>query len=155
MDLLQRVAQCGDMTDTQTTLSIRGHWINGAVARTGGATANVMSPVTGAVVATVPSGTAEDVDAAVIAAHAALPAWAATAPKERARIIGELAQRLTERTEEIAQAITAEIGAPIMLSRFGQAGIPVAVATSVAGLAADVPWTEEIGNSLIVREPVG
>jgi aldehyde dehydrogenase (NAD+) len=155
MDLLRQAAQGGGMTDTQTTLSIRGHWINGAVARTGGATANVISPVTGAVVATVPSGTAEDVDAAVIAARAALPAWAATAPEERARIIGELAKRLTERTEEIAQAITAEIGAPIMLSRFGQAGIPVAVATSVAGLAADIPWTEEIGNSLIVREPVG
>jgi aldehyde dehydrogenase (NAD+) len=47
------------------------------------------------------------------------------------------------------------MGAPITLSRRAQAGLPIAVTASVAALAADFPWTEEIGNTLIVREPIG
>ena len=143
------------MTQTQTELSIAGHWINGKLAPGGEQRIEVVSPANGAVIATIPSGAAHDVDAAVAAARAALPGWAATTPAERSRIIANLAQRLTERAEEIATAVTAEIGCPITLSRFGQAALPPVVTATVAGLAADFPWTEQIGNSLVVREPVG
>ena len=143
------------MTETRTGLSIAGHWIDGKLAPGGEQRIEVVSPVDGSVVATIPGGTAQDVDAAVGAARAAFAGWAGTAPAERARIIGNLAQQLTERAEEIAAAVTAEIGSPIMLSRFGQAGLPPVVAATVAGLAADFPWSEEIGNSLVVREPIG
>jgi aldehyde dehydrogenase (NAD+) len=143
------------MTQTQTELSIAGHWINGKLAPGGEQRIEVVSPANGAVIATIPSGTAHDVDAAVAAARAALPGWAATSPAERSRIIANLAQQLTERAEEVATAVTAEIGCPITLSRFGQAALPPVVTATVAGLAADFPWTEQIGNSLVVREPVG
>ena len=143
------------MTETQTGLSIAGHWINGKLAPGGEQRIEVVSPVDATVVATIPGGTAQDVDAAVAAARAAFAGWAATAPAERARVIASLAQKLTERAEEIAAAVTAEIGSPIMLSRFGQAGLPPVVAATVAGLAADFPWSEQIGNSLVVREPIG
>ncbi|MYZ37696.1 MULTISPECIES: aldehyde dehydrogenase family protein, partial [unclassified Streptomyces] len=96
-----------------------------------------------------------DVARAVAAATAAFPGWAATGPVERAAVVRRLSEGLKARTEEIAATITAEMGAPIQLSRFAQAGLPVAVSAAVAGLAADFPWTEEIGNSLIVREPIG
>jgi aldehyde dehydrogenase (NAD+) len=155
MDLRRGRAHLGTMTDTITELSVAGHWINGTVTTSTGEIINVVSPVTGEVVATVPAGTAADVDRAVRAARAALTGWAATRPDERARIIRDLARELTERAEQIAQAVTAEIGSPISLSRYGQAGLPPVVAASVAGLAADFPWTEEIGNSVVVREPVG
>jgi aldehyde dehydrogenase (NAD+) len=144
------------MTGTHNNLSVTGHWINGTVtAATAGATIDVLNPATGAVVATVPSGGAADVDAAVVAARAALPGWAAATPAQRASVIAALGQRLADRAEEVARAVTAEIGAPITLSRLAQAALPSAVAASVAGLAADFPWTEEAGNSLIAREPVG
>jgi aldehyde dehydrogenase (NAD+) len=143
------------MTQTSLDLTVAGHWINGAIALTSGGTLSVTNPATGTVVATVPDGSAADVDAAVAAARAAFPAWAATTPRERAALIGKLAERLAERAEEIAQAVTAEIGAPITLARFGHAGFPAAVAASVAALADEIPWTEEIANSLIVREPLG
>jgi aldehyde dehydrogenase (NAD+) len=143
------------MTQTSLDLTVAGHWINGAIALTSGGILSVTSPATGSVVATVPDGLAADVDAAVAAARSAFPAWAATTPLERAALIGKLAERLAERTEEIAQAVTAEIGAPITLARFGHAGLPAAVAASVAALADEIPWTEEIANSLIVREPLG
>ncbi|MFD8964253.1 aldehyde dehydrogenase family protein [Streptomyces sp. NPDC059568] len=134
-----------------------GHWIGGrAVAGSGsGDTIDVVNPATGAVVAAVAAGTPGDVDRAVAAATAALPGWAATGPAERAAIVLRVSEGLKSRTEEIAATITAEMGAPIQLSRFAQAGLPVAVSAAVAGLAADFPWTEEIGNSLIVREPIG
>jgi len=143
------------MTQTSLDLTIPGHWINGAITPASDGTLPVTSPATGTIVATAPNGSAADVDAAVAAARAAFPAWAQTTPRERAALIGKLAERLAERTEEIAQAVTAEIGAPITLARFGHAGIPAAVAASVAALADEITWTEEIANSLIVREPLG
>jgi aldehyde dehydrogenase (NAD+) len=144
------------MSDTKSDLSIKGHWINGqTVTSAGTAVQDVINPATGQAAATVPWGDAGDVDNAVAAARTALPAWSATLPGQRARLISALGQALTARAEDIARAVTTEIGAPISLSRLAQAGLPPAVAASTAGLAADFPWTETIGNSLVVREPVG
>ncbi|MGP4015016.1 aldehyde dehydrogenase family protein [Saccharopolyspora sp. 5N708] len=143
------------MTETKLNLSVTGHWIDGREARTGNSVTDIVNPATGTTVASVPDGTAQDVDRAVDAARAALPGWASTSPADRARAMQNLADRLTERSEEVAIAVSAEIGAPITLARFGHAALPPAVAASVAGLAAEFPWSEEIANSLVVREPVG
>ncbi|WP_155348865.1 aldehyde dehydrogenase family protein [Acrocarpospora pleiomorpha] len=118
-------------------------------------TIDVVNPATGEIVARVPSGTAADVDRAVAAATAALPHWAATGVEERAAVVRRISEGLQNRAEEIATTITAEMGAPITLSRHAQAVFPVEVAASIAALAADFPWTEQIGNSLVVREPIG
>ncbi|REK85045.1 aldehyde dehydrogenase family protein, partial [Streptomyces inhibens] len=56
----------------------------------GSGTIEVVNPADERVIATVPAGTAEDVDAAVRAARAALPGWAATAPAERAARLSAL-----------------------------------------------------------------
>ncbi|SDU45153.1 aldehyde dehydrogenase family protein [Jiangella alkaliphila] len=142
------------MTTQNLALDIAGHWIGGAVT-TGGGTMDVVSPVDGTVVATVPRGTAADVDHAVAAARAALPHWSSTSPADRGAVLHRLAGELAARRESIARAVTAEIGAPIALSRAAHAGFPVAVTEAVASLADRINWTEEIGNSLVVREPVG
>jgi len=142
------------MTYTHEHLSIHGHWIDGATIP-GGGTADVVSPVTGASVASAPSGTEADVDRAVAAARAALPSWAATTPAARADTLRRLAAELSGRTEDVAQAITAEIGVPITLSRHGQAGSPVLVAAATADLEPTIEWSSRTGNSPIVREPVG
>ncbi|GAB1823806.1 aldehyde dehydrogenase family protein [Herbidospora sp. RD11066] len=115
----------------------------------------VFNPATGDVIAEVPAGTAADVDRAVATARAALPAWSATDPLERAAIVGRIGEGLLARTDEIAALITAEMGAPIGLSRTAQIQFPVAVAQSFAALAETFAWTEELGTSLIVREPIG
>ncbi|MGW3888051.1 aldehyde dehydrogenase family protein [Micromonospora chokoriensis] len=140
---------------TPSTYTVTGHWIGGeTVAGTAG-TLPVVNPATGEVVAETPAGTAADVDRAVAAARAAFPAWAATTPQHRADVLRRLGAGLGARQEEIAQAITAEMGSPIGMSRTAQVAFPAAVVESVAGLADDFAWTEEIGNSLIVREPIG
>ncbi|WP_055695526.1 aldehyde dehydrogenase family protein [Streptomyces prasinopilosus] len=115
----------------------------------------VVDPADGQVIATVPAGTVEDVDAAVRAARAALPAWAATAPAERAARLAALRDALVARQDEIARTVTAELGAPLKLSQTVHAAVPIAVAGSYAELAATYPFEERTGNSTVLHEPVG
>ncbi|MDH2414421.1 aldehyde dehydrogenase family protein [Nocardioides sp. CER19] len=143
------------MTLEQHVRDIPGHWIGGTTSTETAPRLDIVSPLDGAVVATAPLGTAADVDRAVRAARAALPGWSATAPAERARILERLADELQARQEDIAQAVTSEIGAPISLARAAHAGFPVLVTRAIASLADEVGWREEVGNSVIVREPVG
>nr|WTA64887.1 aldehyde dehydrogenase family protein [Micromonospora sp. NBC_00855] len=140
---------------TPSTYTVAGHWIGGETVTGSAGTLPVVNPATGEVVAETPAGTAADVDRAVAAARAAFPAWSATTPQHRADVLRRLGAGLAARTEEIAQAITAEMGSPIGMSRTAQVAFPAAVVESIAGLADDFAWTEEVGNSLIVREPIG
>jgi len=140
---------------TTRTLHAPAHWIGGNAVAGGTGTIDVVNPATNEVIAAVPAGTPAEVDKAVAAATAAFPGWAGTPVAERAAIVQRISEGLQARVGEIADTITAEMGAPITLSRMAQAGLPIAVTASLAGLAADFPWTEEIGNALIVREPIG
>ncbi|MEU3688868.1 aldehyde dehydrogenase family protein [Streptomyces narbonensis] len=115
----------------------------------------VINPADEQVIAHVPAGTAEDVDAAVRAARAALPGWAATPPAERAARIAALRDALAARAEEIAATVTAELGAPPQLAATVHAGLPVVVAGSYAELAATHSFEEKVGNSTVYAEPVG
>ncbi|MGC0378283.1 aldehyde dehydrogenase family protein [Streptomyces sp. SAI-229] len=115
----------------------------------------VVNPADEQVIATVPAGTVEDVDAAVRAARAALPAWAATPPAERAARLAALRDVLVARQDEIARTVTAELGSPLKLSQAVHAGVPIAVAGSYAELAATYAFEEKAGNSTVFHEPVG
>ncbi|QPP09607.1 aldehyde dehydrogenase family protein [Streptomyces bathyalis] len=115
----------------------------------------VINPADGSVIATVPAGGEEDVAAAVRAARAAFPGWAATPPAERAALLGALHEALEARREEIAETVTAELGSPLAFSKAVHAAVPVAVCGSYAKLAAEYPFEEEIGNSRVFHEPVG
>ncbi|MCC9708591.1 aldehyde dehydrogenase family protein [Streptomyces sp. MNU76] len=118
-------------------------------------TIEVVNPVDEKVIDRVPAGTAEDVDAAVGAARAALPGWAATPPAERGAIIGALRDALAARREEIAETVTAELGSPLPFSQKVHADLPVAVAGSYAELAAEHAFEEKVGNSTVYHEPIG
>ncbi|MFC8425418.1 aldehyde dehydrogenase family protein [Streptomyces sp. NPDC057236] len=115
----------------------------------------VVNPADEQVIATVPAGTVEDVDAAVRAARAALPAWAATPPAERAARLAALRDVLVARQDEIAGTVTAELGSPPKLSQTVHAGVPIAVTGSYAELAATYAFEEKVGNSTVLHEPVG
>ncbi|GAA2554876.1 MULTISPECIES: aldehyde dehydrogenase family protein [Streptomyces] len=115
----------------------------------------VVDPADEQVIATVPAGTVEDVDAAVRAARAALPAWAATPPAERAARLTALRDALVARQDEIARTVTAELGAPPKLAQAVHVGMPVMVAGSYAELAATYAFEEKTGNSTVLHEPVG
>ncbi|MBR7833742.1 aldehyde dehydrogenase family protein [Actinospica durhamensis] len=103
----------------------RSFWLAGRPA-TGAGSFEVRNPYDGSLVATVSVPTDEQVEQAVAAAHAAVPATTALSAHARASALDHVARRLGERTEEIAQLITAENGKPIKWAR-GEVGRAVSV----------------------------
>src|SRR5437764_954530 len=78
-----------------------------------GKTLEVRNPANGAVVDTIPRGSAADVDAAVEAAAKALPAWASLSPTKRAALMHEAALKVRAAVPEIAKLLTQEQGKPL------------------------------------------
>ncbi|MGD3107439.1 aldehyde dehydrogenase family protein [Streptomyces sp. YGL11-2] len=115
----------------------------------------VVNPADEQVIGTVPAGSEADVDAAVRAARAALPGWAATPPAARADRLAALHAQLVARAEEIAATVTAELGSPLAFSIAVHAGVPLAVCASYAELARSYAFEETVGNSTVLLEPVG
>ena len=139
---------------TASTAILTDHWIDGA-AVSGPGTIEVVNPATGVTIAEVPRGGRSEIDAAVLAAQRAFPAWASTPVADRVAAVLRIREGIKNRHEELAQSITAEMGSPIAFSRSVQLGMPMASSKGVAGVAEDFAWSEEIGNSLVVREPIG
>ncbi len=132
-------------------LFINGEWVSPS----GSDVIDVINPYTEKACGQVPAGSAEDVENAVRAARKAFEGWAAKAPSERAAAIELIAAKLEERKEEIGQTITYELGMPISFATSIQSGLPAAEMASYVKIAEDFEYEEKIGNSLIVKEPVG
>jgi len=107
------------------------------------------------VMATVPQGTAEEAAQAVLAARAAFPAWSALSVEERCVYIDKIVAGLKARTDEMATAIAREVGMPIKLAKMIQVGGPIFNWGNAAKVARAFLWEEKVGNSLVVREPIG
>ena len=133
-------------------LYIGGEWVAPADPS---ATIEVINPATEQVIGHVPQGSADDAARAVAAARAAFETWSQTSVAQRAAIIEAIGLTLSQRLEQVAALITQEVGMPIGQSVGIQAGLPTMTFNAIPGLMAEVPWEEEIGNSLIVREAVG
>ncbi len=131
-------------------------YVGGAwVPSTNDALIDVHNPYTEQVIAQVPAGSTDDVDAAVAAARAAFESWSHTPVAERAAYLTQVADILTERTDGLAAIITSELGMPLKMSKMIQMGTPIGTLRTYAKLAEDFEWETEVGNSLIVREPIG
>ncbi|HVF05416.1 MAG TPA: aldehyde dehydrogenase family protein [Frankiaceae bacterium] len=132
------------------------HYIDGAwVPSTGTATIDVISPVTEEVIGRVAEGTAEDVDRAVAAARAAFESFSKTSVEERAKYLSRLHEAMVARHDEIAAVIQEDVGVPTKFAQLVQAGLPITVMESYAKLLGEYEFEEKVGNSLVVREPVG
>lgn len=94
-------------------LYIGGHWQEAA----GGGSFPVHDPATGEVIAQVADGDRRDASAAIAAAAAAFPAWAALTAKERSRLLLDVHARLLARREELAAIIVREQGKPLTEAR--------------------------------------
>ncbi len=92
-------------------------FIDGEVVRQGGPMIPVRNPATEEVIAEVPAGGVEHVDAAVAAAERAQPAWAKRPAIERAGYLRELAQAVRAQVEPLARTITEEQGKVLPLAR--------------------------------------
>src|SRR5918911_3803874 len=132
-------------------LYIGGEWVEPH----GSGKFEVVDATTEAVIGTVPAGDADDVDAAVRAARPAFEQWSQVSPYERAEACQAIGAKLAERGEEIALLISREVGMPLNLSLMIQAGLPAMDFASMPTVVEETQWEEQVGNSLIVREPVG
>ena len=132
-------------------LYIGGEWVEPA----GDGAIEVIDSTTEQVMGSVPEGTAADVDRAVGAARIAFDAWSQVPPHERALMCQAIGMRLAARGEEVAALVSREVGMPIELSAQIQAGLPTMHFMSIPDVVEAFEWEEQVGNSLVVREPVG
>lgn len=131
---------------------IGGEWVDPAP---GHATHDVINASTEDVIATVPLGTTADVDRAVAAARKGFEVWSQADLKTRSEALTAIHAKLAERSNEIATVISREMGMPLPVSGLLQAGLPQWSFATMAKLVHEFTWEETVGNSLIVREPIG
>jgi acyl-CoA reductase-like NAD-dependent aldehyde dehydrogenase len=130
---------------------IGGEWVEPE----GSGTIDVVNSTTEETMGTIPACVPGDADQAVAAAREAFESWSQTSLEERAGYLSAIAAGLGERSEEIAATIAQELGMPLTLSKLIQAGLPIAQFAAMPNLMQEVSWEEEIGNSRVLREPVG
>jgi aldehyde dehydrogenase (NAD+) len=136
---------------TYDKIYIDGAWVPSA----GSGSIDVFDSSNGEVIAQIPECTADDVDKAVQAARAAFDGWSRTSPEERAKFCTRIGEGLAGRMDEIATVITREAGMPKWLSSIVQAGLPINSFNTAAQLAESYEYEQTVGNSLVVKEPVG
>ncbi|WKN47801.1 aldehyde dehydrogenase [Nocardioides sp. Arc9.136] len=146
------------MTLDRDAFFIDGGWAAPATS----ATLQVVSPHSEQVVATVPEGSAADVDAAVAAARRAFDEgpWPRMSPEERIEVVQAFAGLYAARLAEMADLITIEMGSPTSFSNLAQSPAPWMQIESFLAIARAFPWEETrpgaLGPEVIVRrEPVG
>jgi len=136
---------------TKDRIFIGGEWVEPE----GGETIEVINSTTEEAMGSIPACTPADAGRAVAAARDAFETWSQTSREERAGYLSAIAAGLGERAEEIAATIAQELGMPLTLSKIIQAGLPIAQFAAMPNLMEEVAWEEEIGNSRVLREPVG
>ncbi|WP_458766299.1 aldehyde dehydrogenase family protein [Cupriavidus basilensis] len=97
----------------------------------------------------------EDLEAAIASAMAGFEAWSCSSIEERHRVLVNLEEGLAQRATRIADSLAREIGCPVWLGALMQ--VPMAlkgIQFAREGLF-ELKWTEQIGNGLVERVPVG
>ena len=130
---------------------IDGDW----VAPFGTETIAVVDPATECVVAEVAAGSAADADRAVAAARAAVAAFAAWSPLRRLQALQRLRQGLAARRDDLARAISMEMGAPLAFALEAQVGSGLAHLDATIAALPEIEFEVRRGALRIRREPIG
>lgn len=118
-----------------------------------------VNPATGETYSQTPDSDATDVEAAVAAARAALPAWSTTPAEERFKILNRIATLIDEHLDELALAETNDNGKPLLLSK--RVDIPRAssnfrfFATGIMHFSTESHSMEDKAINYTLRQPVG
>jgi acyl-CoA reductase-like NAD-dependent aldehyde dehydrogenase len=116
---------------------------------------DVISSATEEVIGRVPRGGVGDLDRAVSSARAAFETWSETTAQERAAWLEKLSTAMKARVPQIAEAIAHEVGTAIGFATKVQAEFPISMIGLNGKFLLEYKLEEELGNSLVVREPVG
>jgi aldehyde dehydrogenase (NAD+) len=130
---------------------IDGAWVESE----GGTPHKVINPATEEAVSEITLGSQADVDKAVAAAQRAFESFSRTSVEGRAQLIERILIEYKARANDMAEAISQEMGAPLSLARTAQVGSGIGHFVSAAQALREFHFEEQIGNSLVVHEPVG
>ncbi|MGB8990262.1 MAG: aldehyde dehydrogenase family protein, partial [Candidatus Sulfotelmatobacter sp.] len=130
---------------------IDGKWVDPAVVRD----FIVINPANEEPVATISLGSATDVDRAVAAAKRAFEPYSETSPDERLALLRRIIGVYQSKMEQVAEAISEEIGAPVSLSRKAQAPAGLAHFLEIVKVLEHFKFEELKGSTLMRKEPVG
>ncbi len=131
---------------------IEGRWVAPVVM---GERFPVIDPATESQVAEICMGSAADVDLAVAAACRAFPGFSATPLEARLDALRRINEVFKRRFEEMADAITTEMGAPRDMAREAQAASGPGHIEATIQAAQQLDWEVRIDGSNVVREPIG
>lgn len=130
---------------------IDGKWVAPAVP----AALDVIDPSTEEAYTRISVGSKADVDKAVAAARAAFPSFSQTSPKDRLALLKRILEVYNERYEDIASAVSQEMGAPIAFARGAQAWAGQAHMEATIKAFENYEFFEKRGTTMIAREPIG
>ncbi|HTK89180.1 MAG TPA: aldehyde dehydrogenase family protein [Verrucomicrobiae bacterium] len=130
---------------------IDGAWVDPVEPRT----LDVINPATEETVATISLGSAKDVDRAVKAARAAFPAFSHTSKADRLALLQRIIQAYKARYDDIAKAISLEMGAPAWLATKAQAATGIGHLNQIMTVLKDYEFEKLEGRTMIIREPIG
>jgi aldehyde dehydrogenase (NAD+) len=130
---------------------IDGQWVEPK----GSQTVDVINPATETAAGRVTLGTAEDVDLAVRAARKAFASYSQTSREERVDLLERIIAEYQKRFEDMAKAITEEMGAPSWLAQRAQAAMGIAHVQTALQVLKDYKFEEDRGATRLVKEPIG
>ncbi len=136
---------------THDKLYINGQW----VAPNSQDTIKVTDPSTEEICGEVPSGNDDDVFAAIAAAKEAFKTWGQSSAADRSALIRKLSEKVTENMAKIGELCALELGTPLQLSVAVHGGMGVGVVSSYIDVPFEMEKEEQLGNSVIVKEPIG
>jgi aldehyde dehydrogenase (NAD+) len=115
----------------------------------------IINPATEEPFATISLGSREDVDRAVAAAKRASPSFSETTVEQRLAFLQQIIQVYQARSDEMAETISLEMGAPLSLSRKAQVPAGLAHLTETAKVLQHFSFEELKGSTLMRKEPIG
>jgi aldehyde dehydrogenase (NAD+) len=130
---------------------INGKW----TASSGGSLRDIINPATERTIGQVSFGTAADVDQAVAAARAAFDDFSQWPVDQRLDLLGRIADAYKARWDDMAAAITAEMGAPAGFAMKAQAGSGLGHIKAAIAALKEFEFEEQLGQSTVLKEPIG
>jgi acyl-CoA reductase-like NAD-dependent aldehyde dehydrogenase len=136
---------------THDKLYINGQWVT----PNSKDTIKVIDPSTEEICGEVPSGNDDDVNAAIAAAKEAFKTWGQSSAADRSALIKKLAEKVTANMAKIGELCALELGTPLQTSIAVHGGMGVGVVSSYVDVPFEMEKEEQLGNSVIVKEPIG
>ena len=134
-----------------TRFYIDGQWVDPVSPKT----AQVINPATEEVSGTISLGSAADVDKAVAAARKAFASWSQSSVKERLELLRAIQAEYANRMQELGEAVTEEMGAPLSLGCGFQAGLGAGHLQTAIEVLENFKFEEQKGPTLILKEAIG